>query len=60
MPQRFGLYEDLTVRENLDALCRAARARRAPSRTRCFERLLDFTDLGRFQARLAGQASRAA
>jgi len=56
MPQRFGLYEDLTVDENIrfyadlfgvDAATREARARP----------LLDASDMSRFRKRLAGQLS---
>jgi ABC-2 type transport system ATP-binding protein len=56
MPQRFGLYEDLSVGENLSlfadlhALAAEVRAERIP-------RLLDFTGLAPFTARLAGQLS---
>jgi len=56
MPQRFGLYEDLTVAENLalyadlHGLSRTVRAER-------LERLLRFTALGPFTARLAGNLS---
>ncbi len=56
MPQRFGLYEDLSVAENLDlfadlhAMSPALRAERVT-------RLLRFTGLGPFTARLAGQLS---
>ena len=56
MPQRFGLYEDLSVAENLDlfadlhAMSSALRAERVT-------RLLRFTGLGPFTARLAGQLS---
>ena len=56
MPQRFGLYEDLTVRENLD-LYAELRALPAEERDETFERLLAFTDLARFQDRLAGNLS---
>ncbi len=56
MPQRFGLYEDLTVQENLDLyadlqgvpeLARAAR----------YQELLHMAGLAPFTARLAGQLS---
>lgn len=56
MPQRFGLYEDLTVGENLDLYADmhgvAAREREAR-----YARLLEMTDLGRFTGRLAGRLS---
>jgi ABC-2 type transport system ATP-binding protein len=56
MPQRFGLYEDLTVRQNLDLY---AELRKLPAEERdaTYQRLLDFTDLARFQDRLAGKLS---
>src|ERR1700722_7525601 len=56
MPQRFGLYEDLSVQENLDlyadlhGVSAAGRARRYPA-------LFDMTALGPFRSRLAGQLS---
>lgn len=56
MPQRFGLYEDLTVQENLNLqadlhdLDEAARSER-------FATLLQFTGLAPFSRRLAGQLS---
>jgi len=56
MPQRFGLYEDLTVRENLD-LYAELRALPPEEREETFARLLAFTDLARFQDRLAGRLS---
>ncbi len=56
MPQRFGLYEDLTVAENL-TLYAELRGLSRGERQAVFERLLDFTDLKRFQARLAGKLS---
>jgi len=56
MPQRFGLYEDLTVRENLN-LYAELRALPAEEREETFARLLAFTDLARFQDRLAGNLS---
>lgn len=56
MPQRFGLYEDLTVQENLDLY---ADMRGLPGRERpaVFDELLTFTDLKRFTGRLAGKLS---
>lgn len=56
MPQRFGLYEDLTVRQNLD-LYADLRALPRNERDATYKRLLEFTDLARFQDRLAGKLS---
>ncbi|OIQ78616.1 putative ABC transporter ATP-binding protein YbhF [mine drainage metagenome] len=56
MPQRFGLYEDLTVQENLDLyadLQGVAQAHR-PSR---YRELLQMAGLAEFTRRLAGQLS---
>lgn len=56
MPQRFGLYEDLAVIENLRlhaALRGMDGARQGPA----FDRLLAFTRLGPFTRRLAGDLS---
>jgi ABC-2 type transport system ATP-binding protein len=56
MPQRFGLYDDLTVAENLDlyadlhGVSVADRAHRYPE-------LMEMTALGPFTTRLAGQLS---
>jgi len=56
MPQRFGLYEDLSVQENLDLY---ADLHGVPLQVRQerFERLLSITDLTRFTARPAGKLS---
>ena len=56
MPQRFGLYEDLSVIENL-RLYADVRGLPAAERGESFGRLLEFTDLARFQDRLAGKLS---
>ncbi|WP_295529535.1 ATP-binding cassette domain-containing protein [Novosphingobium sp. Chol11] len=56
MPQRFGLYEDLTVIENL-RLYADLRGLPPEERQANFDRLLDFTDLKRFSDRLAGKLS---
>lgn len=56
MPQRFGLYEDLSVIENLN-LYAELRELPAGERADSFAHLLEFTDLARFQSRLAGQLS---
>jgi ABC-2 type transport system ATP-binding protein len=56
MPQRFGLYEDLSVQENLDlyadlhGVTEQERAERYP-------RLMEMTQLGPFRNRLAGKLS---
>ncbi len=56
MPQRFGLYEDLSVQENLDlyADLQEVPPDKRPAR---YEELLNMTGLGRFTRRLAGQLS---
>jgi ABC-2 type transport system ATP-binding protein len=56
MPQRFGLYEDLSVIENL-SLYADLRGLPAEEREATFRRLLAFTDLERFRTRLAGKLS---
>lgn len=56
MPQRFGLYEDLTVIENL-TLYADLRGVVGDERRSAFERLLAFTNLAQFQGRLAGALS---
>ncbi|WP_454850559.1 ATP-binding cassette domain-containing protein [Rhizobium binxianense] len=56
MPQRFGLYEDLSVQENLD-LYADLRGLPKGERAAAFEELLTFTDLKRFTGRLAGKLS---
>ena len=56
MPQRFGLYEDLSVQENLDLyadLQGVAVADRAPR----YRELMNMTGLAPFTRRLAGQLS---
>jgi ABC-2 type transport system ATP-binding protein len=56
MPQRFGLYEDLSVQENLDLY---ADLHGVPQelREKRFAQLLHMTDLARFTARPAGKLS---
>jgi ABC-2 type transport system ATP-binding protein len=56
MPQRFGLYEDLTVKENL-TLYADLRSVVGDERRRAFEQLLAFTGLARFTDRPAGKLS---
>ena len=56
MPQRFGLYEDLTVQENLN-LYADLRGLPKAERPAAFDRLLALTDLKRFTGRLAGKLS---
>lgn len=56
MPQKFGLYEDLTVMENL-TLYADLRGITGSLRDNTFSRLLQFTDLTRFTERLAGKLS---
>ncbi len=56
MPQRFGLYEDLTVQENLD-LYADMHGVPAGERRERYAQLLHMTDLQRFTARPAGKLS---
>jgi ABC-2 type transport system ATP-binding protein len=56
MSQRFGLYTDLTVRENIDFYADLYRVPEADRPTR-LERLYRFSNLGPFQDRLAGKLS---
>ena len=56
MPQKFGLYEDLTVLENL-RLHADLRGVIGAERTTAFSRLLAFTGLEPFGERLAGKLS---
>jgi ABC-2 type transport system ATP-binding protein len=56
MPQRFGLYEDLSVIENL-RLYASLHDVREEGMDDTFERLLHFTRLEPFRARLAGRLS---
>ena len=56
MPKRFGLYEDLSVQENLDLYADLHGVPQAVRRER-FARLMAMTDLARFTARPAGKLS---
>jgi ABC-2 type transport system ATP-binding protein len=56
MPQRFGLYEDLSVQENLDLYADLHGVPQSVRQGR-YARLMEMTDLGPFRARLAGKLS---
>lgn len=56
MPQRFGLYEDLSVMENM-RLYASLRGMDAKQHSDLFDELLDFTRLAPFTNRLAGKLS---
>ena len=56
MPQKFGLYEDLSVQENLD-LYADLHGVMAEERRDRYPRLMDMTALGPFTQRLAGRLS---
>ena len=56
MSQRFGLYTDLTVRENIEFYADLFLVPQAERRDR-LERLYAFSGLGPFEKRLAGQLS---
>ncbi len=56
MPQRFGLYEDLTVQENLDLYADLQGVTRA-QRAERYQELMHMTGLGPFTKRYAGALS---
>ncbi len=56
MPQKFGLYEDLSVQQNLD-LYADLHGISHHQRKEIYPRLMEMTDLGRFTQRLAGKLS---
>jgi len=56
MPQRFGLYEDLSVQENLD-LYADLHGVSVDQRRVIYPRLMEMTQLGPFRSRLAGKLS---
>ena len=56
MPQKFGLYEDLTVMENLELFANL-KLLTQEEKDYYFKILLDFTNLHKFTSRLAGKLS---
>lgn len=56
MPQKFGLYEDLTVQENLNLYAKLHDVT-VTEQPKLFRQMLEFTDLTRFTDRLAGNLS---
>jgi len=56
MPQKFGLYEDLSVQENLD-LYADLHGISTEDRAQAYPRLMEMTALGPFTQRLAGRLS---
>lgn len=52
MPQKFGLYEDLTVMENMELYAKLNGVRRSDKQA-VFKKMLDFTRLSPFTTRLA-------
>ncbi|WP_432239555.1 ATP-binding cassette domain-containing protein [Herbaspirillum robiniae] len=56
MPQRFGLYDDLSVQENLDLYADLHGVSQAQRKQR-FARLLEMTDMASFVERPAGKLS---
>ena len=56
MPQKFGLYEDLTVQENMELYARMHGVY-GQDREKRFRSLLSMTNLERFTTRLAGKLS---
>ncbi|MFK0161146.1 ATP-binding cassette domain-containing protein [Rhizobium sp. NPDC090279] len=56
MPQKFGLYEDLSVQENLDLYADLHGVTQS-QRDEVYPRLFEMTQLGRFKERPAGKLS---
>jgi len=56
MPQKFGLYEDLSVIENLTLYADLKEIKKKDAE-KLFDKLLTMTDLNRFRDRLAGELS---
>lgn len=56
MPQQFGLYEDLSIQENME-LYADLHGVTGPEREARFSQLLEMTDLERFRTRPAGKLS---
>lgn len=56
MPQKFGLYEDLTVQENLNLYADLREIEQSETE-KTFKKLLEMTDLSPFTSRLAGDLS---
>lgn len=56
MPQKFGLYEDLTVMENLNLYAELHQLNPTDKKN-AFDKMLHFTNLGPFVARRAGRLS---
>ncbi len=56
MPQKFGLYEDLSVIENLNLYADLKEIKKT-EKSQIFDNLLKMTDLNRFRKRLAGDLS---
>jgi ABC-2 type transport system ATP-binding protein len=56
MPQKFGLYDDLSVQENLD-LYADLHGLAADARRERYRQLMEMTNLGEFTGRLAGELS---
>jgi ABC-2 type transport system ATP-binding protein len=56
MPQKFGLYEDLSVQENLDLYAELHGVTQG-ERDKRYPELMEMTALGPFRSRLAGQLS---
>lgn len=56
MPQKFGLYEDLTVHENITLYAKLFGIK-GEAKEQKYKQLLEITDLTRFKDRLAGNLS---